>query len=902
MDNRIHFFSQADTIPAKAPGGLLGLRGRQAAEFAGTGLPVPPGFIIDAQLVSEIGRADADNIKQDLAALLSRCGEIMGKTYGGQDNPLLLKIVISPSLAVSSYPALHNYGLVKETFPGFAKRAGSEFAVRQLLVLIRGMLKIEGRIRELEAKPREQQEIAARLKLLERMLGIGEPSNEPGGNTEAAKAGKTAEEYMDEYAAYFPPGFFDSAEDQLILALKEISRLLDMDDQNDRDAALLIQPLVYGRCGKNAAAGDCFSRNIVTGERTLQGKFRRQNLNETGAAEQDIGELDRETLGELEKTARTVEDKFREIKRIRFRVEDGRLWLIELSPADQKSVRADIKLLLDLAKRGIIDNAYAVRAIDPVRLNEILHPVIDQSGAKNLKSWKGGIAGAPGAAIGRAYFSAGALLKARKHTLRQGGNGRFILVLPSSFAEDVQAIEASGGVLTAEGGYSAHASVVARQYGKVSLIAPALKIQAAPSGKKAVLGDIAFREGDYITLNVPCYGEPSVYLGSAELIEPDPRASGLLEFTALAKTFLKDFHIRANAETAKDAALALALGAEGIGLCRTEHLFFAAERINVFREMLLSSSKEEREQALEKLQAMQEQDFYSLLKIMAGKEVTIRLLDAPLHEFMPRSEEELGAYIAHIQADKARKPPEAETRAAIEALGEFNPMLGCRGCRIAVSHPEIYAMQIKAIFRAAYRLRAEDIETRLEIMVPFVMNEQEFKLIVYGKKIEGSSYAGIIDIEESLRAEQKAGAVPCRAGAMIELPAAALGAGAIARYASFFSFGTNDLTQTALGISRDDFTSFMPGYTRCDLIGGNPFSDLDPRVKELIALAVERGRLTRPGLVCGLCGEHGANPANVRFCIEAGLDYISCSPYSVPIALLAAAQAELEKEHRGGGC
>ncbi|MCL2374666.1 MAG: pyruvate, phosphate dikinase, partial [Treponema sp.] len=282
------------------------------------------------------------------------------------------------------------------------------------------------------------------------------------------------------------------------------------------------------------------------------------------------------------------------------------------------------------------------------------------------------------------------------------------------------------------------------------------------------------------------------------------------------------------------------------------------------------------------------------LKTMAGKEVTIRLLDSPLHEFMPHNDDELAAYIAYVEKVKKVKPSKAEISSRIDALHEFNPMLGHRGCRIAVSYPEIYAMQIKAIFEAAYKLRKEGVDVQPEIMVPIVMNASELKLIAFGKKIEGASYKGIVDIEEELRTEQKAKPLDYKIGTMIELPAAALGAGEIAKYGSFFSFGTNDLTQTTLGISRDDFTGFMPDYTLFDLIQGNPFSTLDPRVKELIALATARGRLTRPDLVCGLCGEHGANPANVRFCMEAGLDYVSCSPYSVPIALLAVAQAEIE--------
>jgi pyruvate,orthophosphate dikinase len=464
------------------------------------------------------------------------------------------------------------------------------------------------------------------------------------------------------------------------------------------------------------------------------------------------------------------------------------------------------------------------------------------------------------------------------------------LVANSSFAEDVKAIEVSTGVLTAEGGYSAHASVVARQYGKVSLVSPDLKIK----GNKATLGEFGFSEGEYITVNVPFYGESTVYKGVAELIEPDPKSSGLLDFIDLSKSFLKSFHVRCNADTPKDADLALSFGADGVGLCRTEHMFFKQDRINVFRDMLLSDDKKERQKALDKLEVMQREDFYGIMKVMAGKEVTIRLLDSPLHEFMPHNNDELTAYIKHT-AQTNKTLSKSEITARIDALHEFNPMLGHRGCRIAVSYPEIYAMQVRAIFKAAYKLRTQKINVHPEIMVPIVMNMSELKLIAYGKKIEGTNYLGIVDIEEALRKDLKAKEVEYKIGTMIELPAAALGAGEIARYGRFFSFGTNDLTQTTLGISRDDFTAFMPDYTLFDLIDGNPFSTLDPRVKELISMATERGRLTRPDLVCGLCGEHGANPANVRFCMDAGLNYVSCSPYSVPIALLAVAQAEIDK-------
>jgi len=890
MNSKIHFFSQKDIISPKVKPEILGIRGRQANEFAELSFPILPGIILDTGIASEI---DPGKIKKDILELLGKCSKLVGKKYGDADNPMLLKIVISPNLAITAYPALHNFGLVKPTIDGFAKWVGVDFAANEVLFLIGGMMIIEEKIKELEGKTREKNEISEKNKLLKRMLGIQAPSNELHQKEEKPlPKKKSAIEYMDEYAKYFPKGYFEDAESQLLITLGEISRMLKMDEQNDNDTAILIQPMVYGNYSKDSCSGAFYSRNVVTGEKKLQGNFFRNKFNEIGAEGHDINKIGTAHLKQLENIARTLEDKFKEIRQIRFVVENEKLWLIEQRLVDQKSTQSDIKLLLDLARRKVVTPTYVIKAIDPLRLNEILHPVINASSVKGLKSWKGGIAGAPGAAIGRVYFSTDALLEAKKQQAAQRGkDDRFILVVDSSFAEDVKAIEVSVGVLTAEGGYSAHASVVARQYGKVSLVSPALKIK----GSKATLGDFCFSEGEYITINVPFYGESTVYKGAAELIEPDPKGSGLLDFIELSKGFIKSFHIRCNADNQRDAALALSFGAEGVGLCRTEHMFFKADRINVFRDMLLSDDKKERQRALDKLEVMQREDFYGIMKVMADREVTIRLLDSPLHEFMPHNSDELAAYIEHAAKVKKTKPSKAEITARIEALNEFNPMLGHRGCRIAVSYPEIYAMQVRAIFKAAYKLRAEKIDVHPEIMVPIVMNMSELKLIAYGKKIEGSNYLGIVDIEEALRKELKAKEVDYKIGTMIELPAAALGAGEIARYGRFFSFGTNDLTQTTLGISRDDFTAFMPDYTLFDLIDGNPFSTLDPRVKELISIATDRGRLTRPDLVCGLCGEHGANPANVRFCMDSGLDYVSCSPYSVPIALLAVTQAEIEK-------
>jgi pyruvate,orthophosphate dikinase len=396
-------------------------------------------------------------------------------------------------------------------------------------------------------------------------------------------------------------------------------------------------------------------------------------------------------------------------------------------------------------------------------------------------------------------------------------------------------------------------------------------------------------------LNVPYYGAPAVYKGEANLVQPNPDKLGLFDIVNVCKKHCEGFYVRANADSPKDAELALKFGAEGIGLCRTEHMFFNEDRINLFRSMILSESAEERAQYLEKLKKFQVKDFYGILKVMAEKKVTIRLLDAPLHEFLPHNSQEMDAFLEYMKGNGV-KITKAELQARIDSLSENNPMLGHRGCRIAVSYPEIYEMQVSAIFEAACKLRKEKYKVEPEVMIPLVMNSTELKLILHGKKIEGYTYKGLKEVADEVCEKANVKDMSYKVGTMIELPCAALAAGEIARYAQFFSFGTNDLTQTTLGLSRDDFNSFMPDYTMYDLLEGNPFATLDPRVKELISIATERGKSVRPDLTAGLCGEHGARPENIKFCMNAGINYVSCSAYSVPIALLAIAQIKIAEK------
>lgn len=877
MTKHLHFFSRNNYVKNQQTWESFGLRGKQAMEFAALDLPILPGFIIDAEITAHLN--DQGDMKKYLKNYLGKCEKETGKTFGSTDNPLLVKIVISPNLAIVSYPALHNFGLTDGTIKGFNSYVGEDFGYHEMLFLIKGYLQIEQKIAVLEGKEKEASAIEKQITDLQ---------------TKMKDLEKAADfiTLLDSYRQDLPDAFLGDAYDQLELVLKRISHMLAIDDLDEEDVALIIQPMVYGNYGKNSATGEFFTRNIVTGENKLEGWFEQNRFNTFDSAGKDISRIDKQLLQELEKTARIVEDHFREIRSIRFTVENGKVWFIDQRPLMSKSVQADVKTLLDLHQRKIVGRSELVHAFKPEQLNEILHPIIDLKSVKGMKQLEGGIAGAPGAAIGRLYFSTETLIDAYRSAQQNGEDTRVILCMPATFAEDVKAIEVATGVLSSEGGYAAHASVVARQYGKVSLVHFDLKFRGK---KKAIIGDVEFNEGDLVTLNVPHFGDPGIYIGKAELIEPDPEKSGLLDFLNIIKTDMGSFKVRVNADKPKDAQLARAFGAEGIGLCRTEHMFFQEDRINVFREMIMSETKEERMKVLAKLKKMQQSDFYQLFSIMEGKEVTIRLLDAPLHEFLPHNDDQMKHFMEYLKTKGSIKKSRREVEELCESLAEFNPMLGHRGCRIAVSYPEIYEMQMEAIFEAAYKLAGEKKKVFPEIMIPLIMNHNELKLIIHGKRIEGSTFKGLARVEEELRSKLKVKPLDFSFGTMIELPVAALGAGEIARYAQFFSFGTNDLTQTTIGLSRDDYTSFMPDYTLYDILPGNPFQLLDEHVKELISIAVRRGKMTRPGLKKGLCGEHGAVPSNIAFCMDAGLDYVSCSVYSVPIAMLAIAQRETER-------
>ncbi len=866
----IYSFSSTAYTQEKDVLDVLGYRGRRLMHLAGLGIPILPGYVLsNDSLLAELN--DPGTFSGKIHESIKAMGDVVGKHFGDGDNPLLVKCVLSPQLnMIDTFSSLHNVGLCHTTIEGFAKFVGEEFAYHEYRNMLRRII-----ILDLEIEPDTN-----RRKVLQKLAD----------SLEACKTAKKTKDVLVEVEGVYPQEIFSDAWSQLSYVQSLYTKYLK-DSETLNDSALLIQAMTFGNYGKESFFGSYYTRNIVDGTNELSGKFFVNSFDATQSEGRPILEIKKAYLEELKSIASQLETHYKEIRTIKFTVEDGRLWVIDQNAADSKSTQAHIRTLLDLNKESVVDDSYVINAIQPGRLAEILHPVIDKESAEKLPSYYGGISGSVGAAVGKVFFSTEKLMQEHRIATQRGLDANFILCMPATYAEDVKAIEVSQGVLTQEGGYASHAPVVARSLGKVAMVNPEIKF--LKSGVK--VGEHIIKEGDYISLDVPSYDKPTIYFDQVKLIKPIIEESGILEFLEIVQKFIGDFDVHANADQPKDALLAKMFKADGIGLCRTEHMFFHEDRIPLFRSMIIAEDKEDRFKILEKLGEMQTSDFYNLFKIMAGHPVTIRLLDAPLHEFLPHTRDSMNEFIAFYKKDHS-DVTDADIRLRCDMMGEVNPMLGHRGIRVGISTPEIYAMQVRAIFEAAYKLQKEDnITCKPEIMLPVVMSEREVKTMRFGKRIEGTEILGIRDIELAVRQKfDVKDPVPYRVGTMIELPGAALQADKIARYADFFSFGTNDLTQTTNGISRDDFNSFFTDYNEFDLLERNPFKYLNGPVKELVSIAAERGRLVRPDLSLGLCGEHGAEPENVEFCMDQGLNYVSCSPYGIPIAKLAVAQKNLK--------
>ena len=855
---------------------IIGTRGRRVMELASLGAPISPGFLIANETLNKIAD-DEDGVFEASKEPIAGMERIFKKTFSGADKPLLIKVVESPMLnMVNTFSTIHNIGLSTETVGGFADYVGEQFGYHEFANLLANIAKMELLTDGVPAKRRTA------LEAMQKDFTAAAVAKSNKAKVEAAIA---------KHGKLMPGEVFSDCYEQLRYVLKLYHKLFQK-NQSSADSAILIQTMVFGNFGKDSLFGYFHTRDIIDGKSGISGEFFVGAFDDTKSKGKSIDKIAKPVKTQLDKIGADLETHFRDLRRVRFTIEQGQLWVIDQMEVVNKSAQAELKTLLDLHKKKAIDDKYIIETVKPGRLSEILHPALDAGSVKEVASVTGGIAGSVGAAIGRVYFNTDELIKAYRTAIQKDEDANFILAMESTLAEDVKAIEVATGVLASEGGYASHAPVVARSLGKVALVRPDIRW----GNKQMKIGERVVKQGDYITVNVPYYEEPVIYFGKGDLTKPSPEGSGLLEFLDICeKHITPDFDVHCNGDQPKDAKLARKFNAHGIGLVRTEHMFFAADRILKFRTMIIAGNRPDREKALAELKKFQVKDFYELLKIMDGLPVTIRLLDAPLHEFLPHTRESMEEFIKYFRKVYP-KVPEAEIRSRCDLLQEFNPMLGHRGIRIAISYPEIYNMQVEAIFEAAYKLKSEGLNPRPEIMIPLIMSANEMRTIRNGKHIEGKAIVGIKEIEESVKKKFKGIAVDYKVGTMIELPAAALSADSIAQYAQFFSFGTNDLTQTTNGLSRDDFNNFFSDYNEFDLLEANPFKVLGPQVKELIAIAAERGRMTRPDLKMGLCGEHGAEPENIDYVRSVGLNYTSCSPYGIPIAKHAVAKMNVAEE------
>ncbi|MBZ9845847.1 pyruvate, phosphate dikinase [Mesorhizobium sp. CA5] len=861
---------------------LLGGKGANLAEMCSLGLPVPPGFTITTEVCNAYyanGRTYPGGLETDVVSALDHIGRITGRRFG---DPSKLLLVSVRSGARASMPGMMdtvlNLGLNDETVEALAADSGdARFAYdsyRRFIQMYSDV--VMGLDHEVFEEILEDQKAS-----LGHELDTGLTAQEWQGVISLYKT-----KVEEELGKPFP----QDPQEQLWGAIGAVfsswmnnraityRRLHDIPES--WGTAVNVQAMVFGNMGDTSATGVAFTRNPSTGERQLYGEFlvnaqgedvvagirTPQNITEAariaaGSDKPSLQKLMPDAFQAFVDISDRLEKHYRDMQDLEFTIERGKLWMLQ-TRSGKRTAKAALKIAVEMAKDGLITREEAVARIDPASLDQLLHPTIDPNAARDVIGT--GLPASPGAATGEIVFSSSDAEDARA----QGR--KVILVRIETSPEDIHGMHAAEGILTTRGGMTSHAAVVARGMGKPCVSgAGSLRVDYK-AGTLLSMGQ-TFRKGDIITIDG---GNGQVLKGAVAMLQPELSGdfAAIMEWADAARRM----KVRTNAETPLDARMARSFGAEGIGLCRTEHMFFDGDRIVAMREMILADTEKDRRAALDKLLPMQRSDFLELFEIMAGLPVTIRLLDPPLHEFLPKTEAELAevASAMNVSADKLRQ--------RTEALHEFNPMLGHRGCRLAVSYPEIAEMQARAIFEAAVEAghKAGALVVP-EIMVPLVGLVKELQYVK----------ARIDAVAQSVMQETGT-KIDYLTGTMIELPRAAIRAHVIAEAAEFFSFGTNDLTQTTFGISRDDAASFLETYRQKGIIEQDPFVSLDiDGVGELVRIAAEKGKTTRPGIKLGICGEHGGDPASIRFCEEVGLDYVSCSPYRVPIARLAAAQA-----------
>ena len=868
---------------------LLGGKGANLAEMSSLGLPVPPGFTITTEVCSyffDNDRRYPDDLEAQVNGALATIEDLVGAKFGDSGNPLLISV---RSGGRASMPGMMdtvlNLGLNDDTVAGLAKAADDR---RFAYDSYRRFIQMFGDV-----------VLGVDHHHFEEILELAKEDRGYLLDTEltAEDWTKVIEDYKAKVLEQTGEPFPQSPKDQVWAAIGAVfgswmnqraityRRLHNI--PADWGTAVNLQAMVFGNMGDDCATGVAFTRDPSTGDNAFYGEYlvnaqgedvvagirTPQNLTLRGKEMNNsklpaMEEVMPEVFRQLDEVRHRLETHYKDMQDVEFTVQRGTLYMLQ-TRTGKRTAPAALKIAVDMVNEGLITEAEAVARLDPNSLDQLLHPTLDPKAERRVIAR--GLPASPGAASGKIVFTAD------EAEARAGEGERVILCRTETSPEDIHGMHAAVGILTTRGGMTSHAAVVARGMGR-ACVAGAGELRIDYRAGVIRVRDVELKGGEVITIDGSS-GE--IYKGKVPTIQPE--LSG--DFAVLMgwADDIRRLKVRTNAETPLDCRTAVNFGAEGIGLCRTEHMFFDADRIISVREMILADSTSGREKALAKLLPMQRADFEEIFKIMAGLPVTIRLLDPPLHEFLPHQEEE------YAEVAEAAGVSVEMLRDRVAKLSETNPMLGHRGCRLAITYPEIYQMQARAIFEAACKVQKDSGQAPLvEVMIPLVSLESELERLT----------AQVREVAEAVFAETGT-KIDYLVGTMIELPRACLLADRIAEEAEFFSFGTNDLTQTVYGLSRDDAGNFLPAYEAQGLLEQDPFVSLDQEgVGQLVAMAVERGQKTRPGIKLGICGEHGGDPASVRFCHHTGLDYVSCSPYRVPIARLAAAQAALQETER----
>lgn len=856
---------------------LLGGKGSNLAEMTNLGLPVPPGFTITTEACLRFYDEKEQlwpELLEEVYEHLREVEEQTGKKFSDTENPLLVSV---RSGAVFSMPGMMdtilNLGLNDVSVKGLAKSTGNErFAYDSYRRFIQMFSDIAMGL--------------SKSKFDAILDGLKEEKNaslDTDLNADDMKV--LVERYKELYKKEMNEDFPQEPIKQLELAIKAVfaswnnpraivyRRLNEI--PNDLGTAVNVQSMVYGNMGETSGTGVAFTRNPATGENKLYGEFLVNAQGEDVVAGirtpkpiSELAEVMPEAYQELQRIAHILEAHYRDMQDVEFTIEKGKLYMLQTRNG-KRTAHAAINVAVDLVDEGVISKEEAILRIEPNQLDQLLHPSFDEKSLKESKPIAKGLPASPGAASGKVYFTAEEAVEASKR------GEKVILVRQETSPEDIEGMVLAEGILTARGGMTSHAAVVARGMGKCC-VAGCSDIRVDEEAKEIRSNSLVIREGEFISIDG---STGNVYLGEIPKVQTE--LSGKFGIFMSWVDEIRRLKVRTNADTPRDAAAAVRFGAEGIGLCRTEHMFFDEARIPAVRRMIVSKSLEQRETALAELLPLQRKDFYEIYKVMEERPVTIRLLDPPLHEFLPNRKSDIEALAQSMGMEYK------ELADRIEELHELNPMLGHRGCRLAVTYPEIYRMQVRAIIEAALDLKQNDnIQVIPEVMIPLVGTKAE---LAYVKK----------EVEDEIKKvfEERNDSLEYLVGTMIEIPRACVTADDIAQEAEFFSFGTNDLTQMTFGFSRDDSGKFIEAYVEKGIFKKSPFETIDQEgVGKLMEMAVELGRKTRPEIKLGICGEHGGEPNSVEFCHRIGLNYVSCSPYRVPIARLAAAQAVIKEK------